>query len=236
VTFFRWGKVIAEVKRAIGWRSFGNMEEYYRRRAKIYEEFYQGSNYVRQRELEIITDALRKTFEDRRVLDVACGTGYWTKTVSETARSIVGVDVAQEMLEIAKAKKYECPVSFLKEDAYSLSFQKGFFNGGLASFWLSHIPKKRAQLFLERFHQLLRKKSRVFMADNVAGDAEGLIVKEGDSNTYQIRKLDGREHLVLKNYFSVDDLMRIFGKYARRFSRKNVFYGKYFWYLIYELK
>jgi hypothetical protein len=66
---------------------------------------------------------------------------------------------------------------------------------------------------------------------------EGLITKKGDSNTYQLRRLrDGSEHLVLKSYFSVDDLMRIFGKYAQRFSRKNVFYGKYFWYLLYELK
>jgi ubiquinone/menaquinone biosynthesis C-methylase UbiE len=212
------------------------LEEYYRRRAKRYEEFYQGSNNVRQRELEIIADVSRKTFEDRRVLDVACGTGYWTQIVSETANSMVGVDVAQEMLDVARAKKYKCSVSFLKGDAYSLSFQNGFFDGGLADFWFSHIPKKKVKLFFEDFHRVLQKGSKVFMADNVAGNAEGLIVREGDSNTYQLRELDGSKHLVLKNYFSVDDLMRIFGKYAKRFSRENVFYGRYFWYLFYELK
>jgi ubiquinone/menaquinone biosynthesis C-methylase UbiE len=128
-------------------------------------------------------------------------------------------------------------VSFCKGDAYSLSFQNGFFNGGLANFWFSHIPKERVQLFLEDFHRLLQEKSKVFMADNVAGMDEGLITKEGDSNTYQLRKLrDGSEHLVLKNYFSVDDLISIFGKYAKKLSRENVFYGKYFWYLFYELK
>jgi hypothetical protein len=51
---------------------------------------------------------------------------------------------------------------------------------------------------------------------------------------YQLRKLDGSNHLVLKNYFSVRDLVRIFGKYAKRFGRENVFYGKYFWYLFWN--
>jgi ubiquinone/menaquinone biosynthesis C-methylase UbiE len=212
------------------------MEEYYRRRAKRYEEeFYQGSNNVRQRELGIIAEVSRNKLRDRRVLDVACGTGYWTQIASETARCIVGTDIAQEMLEIAKTKKYDCPVSFCKGDAYCLSFQNGFFNGGLANFWFSHIPKSRIRLFLKDFHRLLQRKSTIFMADNVAGRAEGL--KKGDNNTYQLRKLqDGSEHLVLKNYFSVDELIGIFGKYDRRFSRENVFYGKYFWYLFYELQ
>ena len=213
------------------------MEEYYRRRAKRYEEeFYQGSNNVRQRELEIIAEVSKKTLENRRVLDVACGTGYWTQIVSETARSIVGTDIAQEMLEIAKTKKYNCPVSFCKGDAYCLSFQNDFFNGGLTNFWFSHIPKSRIRLFLKDFHRLLQRKSTIFMADNVAGKGEELIAKKGDNNTYQLRKLkDGSEHSVLKNYFSVDELMGIFGKCARGFSRENVFYGKYFWYLSYEL-
>lgn len=214
------------------------MEEYYRRRARGFEEeFYQGGNNVRQRELQIMADFSKGTLMNRRVLDVACGTGYWTRIVSETAQSIIGVDIAQEMLEIAKKKTYKCPVSFCKGDAYSLSYQNGFFNGGLANFWFSHVPKERLRLFLEGFHRVLWKKSKVFMADNVAGMDEGLITREGDNNTYQLRKLrDGSEHLVLKNFFSVDDLMRIFRKFASRFDRENVFYGKYFWYLSYELK
>jgi len=100
-----------------------DMEEYYRKRARGFEEeFYQGSNPVRQRELQIIVDFSKRTFKNRRVLDVACGTGCWTQVVSETARSIVGVDIAQEMLEVAKTKIYKCPVSFCKGDAYGLCF------------------------------------------------------------------------------------------------------------------
>lgn len=33
----------------------------------------------------------------RRVLEVACGTGYWTKTLSETAERIVAKDIGEDV-------------------------------------------------------------------------------------------------------------------------------------------
>jgi SAM-dependent methyltransferase len=216
------------------------LEEYYRRRAKSYEEeFYHGSNDVRQRELEIIADVSMKTFEGRRVLDVACGTAYWTNFVSETAESIVGTDIAEEMLEIAKEKQFKCPVSLCKANVFHLPFRNESFNGGMADFWFSHIPREKIESFLEDFHHLLERGSHVLMADNVyfAGIGGEFVKKEGDVNTYKRRQLrDGSEYLILKNYFSVDELTGIFAKHARGFSPKNVFSGKYFWCLSYELK
>jgi hypothetical protein len=47
---------------------------------------------------------------------------------------------------------------------------------------------------------------------------------------------DGSEHMVLKNYFSIDELIEIFARHTREFGRKNIFYGKYCWYLPYRLK
>jgi len=109
----------------------------------------------------------------------------------------------------------------------------------MADFWFSHIPRDRIESFLADFHRLLESESMVVMADNiyVAGIGGEFVKKEGDVNTYKLRKLwDGSEHLVLKNYFSVDELVSIFAKHARGFDGKNVFYGKYYWYLYYRLK
>jgi ubiquinone/menaquinone biosynthesis C-methylase UbiE len=216
------------------------MEEYYRRRAKGFdEEYYQGRDPLRQKELQYIADVSKEALKARKVLDVACGTAYWTQIVSETAQSIAGTDFAEEMLEIAKRKHFNCPVSFCKADAYSLPFKRASFSGGMADFWLSHIPREKIEAFLEDFHRLLESKSMVVMADNVyfPGIGGEFIKKEGDINTYKIRKLAvGSEHLVLKNYYSIDELISIFAKHAREFDRKNVFCGKYYWYLHYELK
>ena len=215
------------------------MEDYYRRRAEEYEEIYQQNEPARQKELRKIADELRETLRNRMVIEIACGTGYWTQILSETAQNIVAADIASEMLEIAKRKHYICPVSFSKEDAYELSFTDVSFNGGLANFWLSHVPRSRIDFFLKEFYRVLRHGSRIFMADNVYVPNSGgnLLAEEDDENTYKLRKLkDGSEHLVLKNYFSVDELMRIFGKYTKGFNRENVFCGKYYWCMSYELR
>ena len=111
------------------------MEEYYRRRARGFdEEFYHGRDSARYEELQGIANISREALKARRVLDLACGTAYWTQIVSETAHSIVGADFAKEMLEIAERKQFECPVSFCRSDAFSLPFRSGSFNGGMADF------------------------------------------------------------------------------------------------------
>jgi len=216
-----------------------DMKDYYRRRAKEYDQMYYRNDPRWQKELREMAGTLKEMFQGRRVLEIACGTGYWTHFLSETAQSIVATDVVQEMLEIAKAKQHKCPISFCKEDAYNLSFRDGSFDGGVANFWFSHIPKDRINSFLEEFHRVLQIGSIVFMADNVyiPGIGGKLVTKEGDENTYKLRKAeDGSEDLVLKNYYSVDELMKIFCRYSRKFSRENVSHGSFFWLAVYHLK
>ena len=215
------------------------MEEYYRRRAKEYEQIYYRSDPRWQKELRPIGDTLEEKLRGKRVLEIACGTGYWTQFLSEAARTIVATDAVQEMLEIAKKKQYKCPVSFCREDAYNLSFEDGSFDGGLANFWFSHVPRSRIDSFFEEFHRVLKSGSRVFIADNVyiAGIGGKLVAKEGNENTYKLRTAkDGSEDLILKNYFSVDELIKIFCGYAKKFGRENVSYCNFFWFVHYDLK
>lgn len=214
------------------------MEVYYAKRAEEYEEVYRRDDLVRREEQRKLADTLRNTLRGRRVLEVACGTGYWTQFLSETAQSIVATDILHKVLEIAKSKQYECPVSFRLEDAYKLSFEDDAFDGGLANFWFSHVPRKRIDLFLKGFHRVLRNGSAIFMADNVYVPGVGgeLVAKEGEEDTYKLRRLkDGSEIVVLKNYFSVGELIEIFSRHAEGFSKENVFYGSCFWYVTYEL-
>lgn len=76
------------------------------------------------------------------------------------------------------------------------------------------------------------------MADNVFVEGVGgkLVRKSKDKNTYKLRKLNnGEENLVLKNYFTPDELILIFKQYDKTFSKKNIFYGKCFWQATYCL-
>jgi len=216
-----------------------DLVDYYRKRAEEYEEIYEWRDPSRQEEQELVGRAIRGALGGRRVLEVACGTGYWTRVLSETAESIMATDLGEEVMELARLKEYGCPVRFRKEDAYHLSFRDGSYNGGLAFSWLSHVPGHKVDGFLWEFHRVLEEGSRVIIADNVyiPGVGGELIRREGDENTYKHRTLkDGSEFVIVKNYFSPQELTGIFGRHVDGFTDENVFYGRCFWYVDYELR
>jgi len=214
------------------------MEEYYRRRAKEYEQMYYRREPLWQKGLEQVRKAIKDRLKGRRVLEIACGPGYWTQILSEAARTIVATDAVREMLDIAKTKKYSCQASFVQTDAYHLSIRDKSFDAGMANFWFSHIPKDKIHSFLEDFHGTLQNKARVFMADNVyvPGIGGQLIVKQGDENTYKLRTAgDGSKDLILKSYYRADELSKIFSQYAKSFSDENMVCNNFFWFMVYDL-
>jgi len=215
-----------------------DLVEYYRERAEEYDEIYEWRDPHRQEEQKRLGDAIKESLKDRRVLEVACGTGFWTRILSQTAKSIIATDLGEEVMELARGKEYACPVTFRKEDACDLSFRDGAFDGGFAFSWFSHIPRKGIDSFLEGFHRVLEAGSRVFIADNVyiPGVGGDLIKKAESGDTYKKRALkDGRVFTIIKNYFSADDLQRIFQRHVSRFDQDNIFHGKCFWYVNYEI-
>jgi ubiquinone/menaquinone biosynthesis C-methylase UbiE len=212
--------------------------EYYSKRAVEYEEIYDWKDPDRQREQDMLSTAIRDSLRGRDVLEVACGTGWWTRILSESARSIMATDLGDEVMVIAREKKYGCPVTFRREDAYNLSFEDDSFNGGLAFSWFSHIPHDLIDIFIDKFHRVLARGSRVFIADNtyIQGIGGEPVVREGDTNTYKIRALkDGGVFTIVKNYFSVEDLVDIFGRHVEGFNENNVRHGECFWYVDYVL-
>jgi len=219
------------------WTSVG-MREYYSRRAEEYEEVYHRDDSAAQRELQTIRHSLTTTLQGRRILEVACGTGYWTRSLSESAKWILATDVSSEMLAIARTKEYGCPLTFAIADAYSLPFKSRSFDAALANFWFSHIPRSLVHGFLSQLHRLLLPHSRVFIADNnfVPGLGGDLKVIDGSDDTFKSRILqDGSQHLILKNYYTTSQLVEIFRSVVPSFGLPNVFYGSRYWYVSYHV-
>jgi len=210
------------------------LEKYYSRRAQQYEQIYRRDDPIRHSEQSGIAGAMRKALANRRVLEVACGTGYWTEIAAQVARHIVAIDISPEMLAEAQIKGLDHrKVEFRQGDAYALQFVPGRFDAGLANFWFSHVPRARIDEFLHGFHKRIGVGSTVFMADNVYVSAVGgeLVARPGCENTFKWRKLpDGSEHEVLKNYCGDDELRQIF---APRAINLEVHSGDCFWWITY---
>ena len=215
------------------------MEEYYRKRAPEYEEIYYKLNPELQKGNNNTAELLKEYLKNRYVIEVACGTGYWTQFLSETAEKVVATDILEEVIFLAKEKTYSCDVQFQIADAYDLPFEKSSFNGALANFWFSHIPKTKIDSFLKGLHYILQPESRVFICDNNYIEEMGgpIISKENASDMVKLRTLsDGSQHQIIKNYYSIDELCSIFEKHVEGFSKSNINYSKYFWRVFYELK
>ncbi len=94
------------------------LNDYYNHRASEYEEIYRRKGPVRQKELKEIATAMKNVLAGRRVLEIACGTGYWTKMATTVAENILAIDISNKMLGIAKAKKLPTEkVRFVTADA-----------------------------------------------------------------------------------------------------------------------
>lgn len=215
--------------------SLQTLTDYYKKRAKEYEKMYFRNGLGRKIEQAQVAKKIKEVFVEKNVLEIACGTGYWTQFLSEAARNITATDYAEEVINIAKTKKFRCPIRFMQADAYNLSFGANTFDGGMANLWISHIAKDNLNKFLKGFHRILRKGAVVFFTDNVYVPGVGgkLITKPDDENTYKIRSLsDGSLTEVLKNYFTKEELKQLFDFYAKDNSME-IFYGKCFWYVSY---
>jgi demethylmenaquinone methyltransferase/2-methoxy-6-polyprenyl-1,4-benzoquinol methylase len=180
------------------------LEEYYARRAPEYETAYDRSE--RQADIKALAEMLSTAFAGEEVLEVACGTGYWTRLIAKSAKNILATDINTDMLNIARQKDYgPCSVTFVESDAYSLANIKEQYKAGFHAFWWSHIPVRRIPSFLDSFHARLRPGAKVIMVDNSCVDGSSTPISRSDEggNTYQIRRLqDGSEHEVLKNHLS----------------------------------
>lgn len=180
--------------------------EYYERRALEYEKIYQ--KLERQDDQEKIKKYLPQVSKAKSVLEIGCGTGYWTQYISEGAKSILASDINPSMLELAQKKKYHCPISFSKLDYESLSETALSFDLVCAAFVISHIKKEELTNFLFSLIVRLNGGGEIIFIDNlfVEGNSTPIFKSDNFGNTYQKRKLeDGSEYEVLKNYFSDEE-------------------------------
>ena len=212
------------------------IETYYADRAAEYELIYQKPE--RQGSIAWLTSRLRSAFADRDVLEVACGTGFWTQTLAEVAASVVATDINNEVLDIAKQKPLPPgKVTFIKDDAFSLkSVPNQEFDGGFSGFWWSHIPKAQLAAFLTVFHAKLAPGARVLFADNsyVSGSNHPISRADADGNMYQERTLaNGTRYEVLKNFPAQQELEEAVRAYGTGIDYEA---SAYYWSLSYTLK
>ena len=210
------------------------MRGYYARRAAHYERVY--FKPERQSDLRAMEDSLPAFFAGRRVLEVACGTGWWTPHGARDAKSWLATDLNPETMAIARSKPLPACVQFETVDAYSFEQVAGrTFDGAFAGCWWSHVPLARLSPWLQLLHERLAPGARVVLLDNSYVQTSNLPItrRDAEGNTYQDRSLDdGSVHEVLKNFPARDEAFAAIG--PRACDPQWTAYGHY-WLLSYQL-
>lgn len=186
---------------------------YYAARAHEYEKVY--AKPERQNDLRELHRVVAAFFADRSVLEIACGTGYWTRKLAGRAKRVTACDLVPEVLAIAKSNQPVADaVEFRTADAFNLAAVSGEFDAAFAGFWWSHLLHHDTTRFLLGLHARLPAESRVLLVDNryVEGSNWPVTRTDADGNTYQERTLDnGAKHEVLKNFTSPRELTATIG-------------------------
>lgn len=204
--------------------------DYYNKRASEYEQIYYRPIADRRKELSDEADYLRQLAGTKDVVELVCGTGYWTQVMSESAAHIVASDISAEMLAEASKKPFVGPVKLVRADLYSLPFAPQCCDLLVVGFWFSHHPKQDYTRLFDVLTALVRKGGQIWLIDNnppAEGNTHESAGTDEFGNNYRRRQLlNGQTHDILKNYFTERQLEEIF---LPGFVIDRLWYGKYYW-------
>lgn len=210
------------------------MAEYYAKRAATYDQIYDRPE--RQADLDVLRQRVAEVARGHDVVELACGSGYWTRELASTANSVVATDINAPMLEIAKARALPADkVRFAMADATDARID-GDFSLCFAGFFWSHVKREEQGAFLSQLRSNLGSGTALVLIDNnyVEGSSTVIARTDLDGNTYQIRTLpDGERYEVLKN-FPTDSTLR--KKLAASVRDIRIVRTEHFWMLTGKLK
>ena len=204
--------------------------DYYSRRANEYDRIYERPE--RQGSLAELRELVADWTVGERVLELACGTGYWTEVMARQALHVLATDTNAAVLQLASARDYPPDrVHVRPADAYVPDAIPGDFTLVFAGFWVSHIRRHRLAEFLGRVHQRVGAGAggTVVLVDNrfVEGSNTPISRTDEHGNTMQKRRLTtGDEFEIVKNFLGEADLRVAAGAAAVDFEYRDL---RYFW-------
>jgi ubiquinone/menaquinone biosynthesis C-methylase UbiE len=112
-----------------------------------------------RRRVKMLTSHIKK---EMSVLEIGCGTGYFSKELQKTGATITSIDISPDLLEIAKREIGSSNVFFIIENAYAMKFQDESFDTIVGSSVLHHLDVKQA---LKEFLRVVKKGGSIYFTE-----------------------------------------------------------------------
>src|SRR5687768_4858412 len=184
---------------------------YYRARAEEYDEWWfrtgrydRGEEHRRAwvAEAAQVEGAMRDARPAGHILELACGTGLWTRHLVDGATSLTAVDASPEVVRINADRVRSPKVEYVQTDLFqwrpTRRYDFVFFG-----FWLSHVPHRRFDEFWRMVRSAVNASGQVFFLDNLFGQEQTATDhKDIDRHGVVERKLnDGRTFNIVKIFY-----------------------------------
>jgi ubiquinone/menaquinone biosynthesis C-methylase UbiE len=179
------------------------MRSYYDRRADQYDDWWLGTGLFADRarpgwaeEVERLV-AVVSGLQARRVLDVACGTGFLTRHLRG---DVVALDQSAGMLALTRERIQRARL--VQGDAVPLPFADGTFDLVFTGHFYGHLlPEERAPFLAE----VQRVGRELVVVDAAVRD-------DTPREDWPVRTLDdGSRHRIYKRFFDPDELVEEIG-------------------------
>lgn len=198
-------------------RDIAEQIEYYRARAGEYDEWFERAGRydfgAEEREAfkaeeRAAEAALGKFGATGDGLEVACGTGWWTRRLVETASRLTCIDAAPETIALNRKRlsldRKQLP-DFITADIFAWEPTRRFDFVAFC-FWLSHVPSAKFDGFWAMVERALKPGGRVFFLDSPVPLKRRSPAAANDAEIELRRLKDGSEHRAVKIYYEPETL------------------------------
>lgn len=138
--------------------------------------------------------------ETPRILDIGCGAGYDAKILNRLGAKVLGIDISDKLIEIAKKKVATC--RFVVGDITESMTELGSFDGISCLATLIHVDIQRMKQTFDNMANVLKKGGLLLVSshDGIGKSVEKSYVKidgedyDKDFNNYSAQELCNFAH------------------------------------------
>ena len=192
-----------------------SMLRYYDERAHEYEDAYVlGTGtasipdpQVFRREAVLLAGIVER-FAHGRLIDLACGTGYWLPRYAARCSQITLIDQAPRMLAECRKKiaTLGAPerVAIVQGDVLEHPFTTGAFDSALIGFLISHVTEEQEATLFERLRRLLDAQGRFLILESAWSPERARVNLKIERQERQLN--DGSRFEIYKRYLDRQDI------------------------------
>jgi ubiquinone/menaquinone biosynthesis C-methylase UbiE len=197
-----------------------SMLRYYDKRAPEYDEAYllgTGTSSIRdanvfQREARLLEEVVERTAAGR-IIDLACGTGYWLQYYVQHGSQVTLVDQSASMLNECRKRVATLGVadrcSLVQADVLEHDF--GVHDFALVGFLLSHLDDEQESFLFRTLERVLGRAGRFLILDSAWSPQRA---RFNTKTEHQTRRLnDGTSFEIYKRYFDRADVAAWAGRH-----------------------